>query len=47
MLDEADLLFEDADFEETWEAIRSRVPDTTATVRDAVPKARGKLEHVC
>jgi len=32
VLDEADLLFEDEDFEDTWEALRSRLAASTATV---------------
>lgn len=32
VLDEADLLFEDEDFEDTWQALRSRLAASTATV---------------
>ena len=31
VLDEADLLFEDEDFEDTWRALRERMPTTAAT----------------
>lgn len=31
VLDEADLLFEDEDFEETWQLLRERLPDTAST----------------